>query len=263
MLRRVVFNQKGGVGKSTITVNLAAVAAAQGKRVLIVDLDPQGNSSHYVLGAAAYECKPTLADFFDQVLNFSLYAKGAAEFIHPTPFKNLFIMPSHPSIAEQQVKLESRYKIYKLRETLAELTGQFDEVYIDTPPALNFFTLSALIAASGCLIPFDCDTFSRDALLGLIARVEEIRQDHNSELKIEGIIVNQYQSRASLPQRLVQDLEAQGLPVLQARLSSSVKVRESHDQAMPLIALDAKHKLSQEFCHLYAELSGDVLVSIS
>ena len=260
MLRRVVFNQKGGVGKSTITVNLAAVAAAQGKRVLIVDLDPQGNSSHYVLGDAAQATTPTLADFFDQMLNFSLYAKGPAEFIHATRFPNLFIMPSSPAIAEQQVKLEARYKIYKLRETLDELTGQFDEVYIDTPPALNFFTLSALIAATGCLIPFDCDTFSRDALLGLIERVAEIRQDHNAALKIEGIVVNQYQARASLPLRLVQELEAQGLPVLQARLSSSVKVRESHDQAMPLIALDAKHKLTQEFCSLYAELAHPALV---
>ena len=255
MIRRVVFNQKGGVGKSTITVNLAAVAAAQGRRVLIIDLDPQGNSSHYLLGSAANQIEPHLGDFFDQVLNFSLYAKGSAQFIHSTPFKNLFIMPSHPCIAEQQTKLEARYKIYKLRETLAELAGQYDEVYIDTPPALNFFTLSALIAASGCLIPFDCDTFSRDALLGLIARVEEIRQDHNSELRVEGIVVNQYQPRASLPQRLVQDLIEQGLPVLQSKLSSSVKIRESHDQAMPLIALDAKHKLTQEFCQLYAELS--------
>lgn len=256
MLRRVVFNQKGGVGKSTITVNLAAVAAAQGKRVLVVDLDPQGNSSHYLLGASASDVTPTLADFFEQVLNFSLYAKGPAEFVHATPFPNLFLMASNPAIAEQQVKLESRYKIYKLRETLDELTGQFDEVYIDTPPALNFFTLSALIAATGCLIPFDCDTFSRDALLGLIARVEEIRQDHNAALQIEGIVVNQYQPRASLPQRLVQELEAQHLPVLKTRLSSSVKVRESHDKAAPLIALDAKHKLAQEFAALYGELSG-------
>ena len=256
MLRRVIFNQKGGVGKSTITVNLAAVAAAQGKRVLIVDLDPQANSSHYVLGAAAHSITPTLNEFFDQVLNYSLYAKGPAEFVHATPFANLFIMPSHPRIAEQQVKLESRYKIYKLRETLDELAGQFDEVYIDTPPALNFFTLSALIAATGCLIPFDCDTFSRDALLGLIARVEEIRQDHNEQLKIEGIIVNQYQARASLPQLLVQELIDQGLPVLHSRLSSSVKVRESHAQALPLITLDAKHKLALEFSSLYAELSG-------
>nr|WP_314900507.1 ParA family protein [uncultured Deefgea sp.] len=262
MLRRVVFNQKGGVGKSTITVNLAAVAAAQGKRVLIVDLDPQGNSSHYVLGNEAQSTSPTLYEFFDQVLNYSLYAKGPAEFVHATRFPNLFIMPAHPGIAEQQVKLESRYKIYKLRETLDELTGQFDEVYIDTPPALNFFTLSALIAATGCLIPFDCDTFSRDALLGLIARVEEIRQDHNGQLKIEGIVVNQFQPRASLPLRLVQELEAQGLPVLQSRLSSSVKVRESHDQAAPLIALDPKHKLALEFISLYNELSGKVLAAV-
>ena len=255
MLRRVVFNQKGGVGKSTITVNLAAVAAAQGKRVLVVDLDPQGNSSHYLLGASLEVSQPTLVDYFEQMLNFSLYAKPASAFIHDTPFPRLAIMPSHPQIAEQQVKLESRYKIFKLKESLEELESDFDEIYIDTPPALNFFTLSALIAATGCLIPFDCDTFSRDALLGLLARVEEIRIDHNQALRVEGIVVNQFQPRASLPARLVAALEEQGLPVLKNRLSSSVKVRESHERAMPLINLDERHKLAQEFAALYAELA--------
>ena len=254
MVRRVVFNQKGGVGKSTITVNLAAVAASQGKRVLVVDLDPQGNSSHYLLGTKLDEATPTLADFFEQVLNFSLYAKPTSGFIHATPFAGLFIMPSHPSIAEQQVKLESRYKIYKLKESLEELIEDFDEIYIDTPPALNFFTLSALIAATGCVIPFDCDTFSRDALLGLLARVEEIKADHNHDLQVEGIVVNQFQPRASLPGRLVAALEEQGLPVLSNYLSSSVKVRESHERATPLINLDPRHKLAQEFAALYAEL---------
>lgn len=257
MVRRVVFNQKGGVGKSTITVNLAAVAAARGKRVLVVDLDPQGNSTHYLLGAAALDIAPNLADFFDQILNFSLYAKPPQTFIHPTPFARLFIMPSVPQIAEQQIKLEARYKIYKLRETLEELAADFDEIYIDTPPALNFFTLSALIAATGCLIPFDCDTFSRDALLGLLDRVHEIRVDHNRDILVEGIIVNQFQPRASLPSRLVAELKEQSLPVLQSHLSSSVKVRESHEKAIPLIDLDTKHKLTQEFIALYDELAAN------
>ncbi|XZG71153.1 ParA family protein [Chitinibacteraceae bacterium HSL-7] len=256
MKKRVVFNQKGGVGKSTIVVNLAAVAAAAGKRVLVIDLDPQGNASHYLLGDALVEAQPTLADFFDQVLNFSLYAKTAPEFVHATRWEGLALIPSHPDIAEQQGKLEQRYKIYKLKETLAELAGEFDEVWIDTPPALNFFTLSALIAADGCLIPFDCDAFSRDALMKLLARVDEIRADHNPGLMVEGIVVNQFQPRASLPQQLVADLADRGLPVLPAYLSSSVKVRESHERSTPLIHLDARHKLSNEYSALYDALAS-------
>ncbi len=254
-MRRVVFNQKGGVGKSTITCNLAAISAQQGKRTLVVDLDPQGNSTQYLLGAAGDEVQPTLADFFDQTLNFKLNPRATADFVVATPFDNLYVMPSHPLLEELQGKLESRYKIYKLRDALNELAGDFDCVFIDTPPALNFFTRSALIAADACLIPFDCDEFSRKALYSLLENVEEIKSDHNRDLRVEGIVVNQYQPRANLPQKVVQELIDEGLPVLQPYLSASVKIKESHEQAKPMIHLDPKHKLSQEFVALYNTLA--------
>jgi len=163
-------------------------------------------------------------------------------------------MPSHPQLDELHSKLESRYKIYKLRDALAELSDAYDRIYIDTPPALNFYTRSALIAAQGCLIPFDCDDFSRRALYNLLENVQEIQADHNGELKVSGIVVNQFQPRASLPQKLVQELLDEGLPVLQPYLSSSVKVKESHQQAKPMIHLDARHKLTQELQALHARL---------
>lgn len=253
-IRRVVFNQKGGVGKSTITVNLAATAACQGKRVLVVDLDPQGNSSHYLLaGQPPFETQH-LASFFDQVLNISLFNKDVEEFISPSPFPGLSVLASHPSLAELMIKLESRYKMFKLKEALDALSENFDEIWIDTPPALNFYTRSALIAANRCLIPFDCDTFSRQALYGLLVSVDEIRADHNPDLMIEGIVVNQFQARASLPARMVAELRAEGLPILDAPLSSSVRIRESHEAAKPMPYLDPKHKLSIEFNALYQQL---------
>ncbi len=254
-MRRVVFNQKGGVGKSTITSNLAAISANAGLRTLVVDLDPQGNSSQYLLGGSVEDAESTLAGFFDQALNFKLRPKTTAEFAHQTPFKNLFVMPSHPTLEELQSKLESRYKIYKLRDALNELEG-FDAIYIDTPPALNFYSRSALIAAEGVLIPFDCDDFSRRALYSLIDNLTELRNDHNPELQIEGIVVNQFQARASLPQKLVAELLAEGLPVLSSHLSSSVKVRESHELARPMIHLQPTHKLTQEYLALDAELTA-------
>ncbi len=164
------------------------------------------------------------------------------------------MLPSDPRLEEVQFKLESRYKMYKLREALDKLQG-YDEIFIDTPPALNFFTRSALIAADTCLIPFDCDDFSRRALYSLMDSVREIQSDHNPALRVEGIVVNQYQARANLPLRLVGELRAEGLPILDAFLSASIKIRESHHLAQPMIHLDPRHKLSNEFSALYDLLS--------
>lgn len=253
-MRRVVFNQKGGVGKSTITSNLAAIAAASGRRVLVIDLDCQGNTSRYLMGEALEDGMPGSADFFESTLKFSVRAPAATEFVTETPWEHLHLMPANAALDELHGKLESRYKIYKLRDALQPLADDYDEIWIDTPPALNFYTRSALIAAQGCLIPFDCDDFSRRALYGLLEAVQEIQADHAPELAVEGIVVNQFQARASLPQRVVQELLDEGLPVLSPYLSSSVKVKESHELARPMIHLDPRHKLTQELVALYESL---------
>jgi len=253
-MQHVVFNQKGGVGKSTITCNLAAISASQGLRTLVIDLDSQGNSTRYLLGADMPEDLPNVAEFFEQSLKFTVREKAASEYIVHTRWEGLDVMPSSPLLDELHSKLESRQKIYKLRDALDALAEDYDQIYIDTPPALNFYTRCALIAARGCLIPFDCDDFSRRALYTLLENVQEIKADHNSELRVEGIIVNQFQPRANLPQRMVQELIDEGLPVLQPYLSASVKIRESHEQARPMIFLEPNHKLTLELVALHDAL---------
>lgn len=255
-MRRVIFNQKGGVGKSSITANLAAISATRGHDTLVVDLDAQGNASQYLLGDAWETAESDIAAFFNDALSIRLLPRDPLRYLTPTAHEGLHVLASSPELAELQAKLESRHKIFKLKELLLKLSEQFDAIYVDTPPAFNFYTLSALIAADSCLIPFDCDDFSRRALYTLMDNLEETRADHNPDLQLEGIVINQFMSRANLPQRLVDELRDEGLPVLETMLSSSVKMRESHEQCLPLIHLAPRHKLTAEFVALYDELHG-------
>ncbi|TAN51842.1 MAG: ParA family protein [Methylococcaceae bacterium] len=256
-MRRVIFNQKGGVGKSTITCNLAAISAAEGVKTLVIDLDVQGNSTQYLLGGKVADADATIALFFKDTLSLNPFAKNQTytldSLIQETPFPNLSILPSHAELEPLQSRLEARHKIYKLREALDVLKG-YDRIYIDTPPVLNFFSRSALIAAQRCLIPFDCDAFSREALYSLLEALAEVKADHNQGLSIEGVVVNQFQSRARLPQQLVDELLKEGHPLLKTHISPSVKVRESHSLSKPLIHSEPKHRITEEFRALHKEL---------
>lgn len=251
MIRRVVFNQKGGVGKSSIAVNLAAISAHEGFKTLLIDLDVQGNASQYVLGDQ--QLPRGVETFFQTQLN--LYAREPLEtLIHATGFAGLHVMPSGPGLLELEHKLESRYKMYKLREALETLQGHFDRIYLDTPPALNFFSRSALIAADEVLVPFDCDRFAVHALQQLTTNLEEIRADHNPSLRLAAVIPNQVPARASLPKSLIASLAADGYPVTETRLPPSVVMRESHEQSKPLAFSHPSHRLTQAFLGLHTEL---------
>lgn len=255
-MRRVVFNQKGGVGKTTLLCNLAAISASRGLRTLVVDLDAQCNASQYLLSSGETQAEAGTADFFENTLKRGRGGDNLNNFITETPFENLFLMAAHPDLEEIRVKLEAKHKIYKMRQALDKLDG-FDAIYIDTPPALNFFSQSALIAATHCLIPFDCDDFARQALYTLFDNIEELRDDHNPGLTVDGIVVNQFQARAKLPTRLINELKEEGHPLLDVHVGSSIKVRESHEASVPLVHFAPTHKITQQLIALYDQLSGN------
>ncbi len=254
---RVVFNQKGGVGKTSISCNLAGSLAKQGHRVLLIDLDSQSNGSQYLMGHDFNQDLKTIYDFFSATVATHVFRDVLRECVHPSPYNNLWIIPSSKGLVDIQAKLESRYKVFKLKKALDTLISQrnFTQVIIDTPPALNFFSMSALIAAQQVLVPFDCDRFSEDAIDYVEKIIGEIREDYNPDLQLEGIVINQFQNQANLPKELVSNLIKKGYPVLKPYIPSSVIVRESHQVQRPLCYYKPSHKISEMFSQLAKKLA--------
>ncbi len=266
-MRRVVFNQKGGVGKSSISCNLAAISAQQGLRTLLIDLDAQGNSSAY-LGIDIHGVEDNNRREFDDSCSVApLFQKGYKTWLEnhdflvsddfQTGFDNLYLLPSSPQLPLLERDLESRYKIYRLREALELLDQHFDRIYIDTAPSFNFYSKSALIAVQRVLIPFDCDSFARQSLYNLIENMMELKEDHNPELAIEGIVVNQFNPQARFPGELIEQLRLESMPILDVFLHNSVKMRESHFVRQPLVHFAPTHKLTQQFVELFQLLESD------
>jgi chromosome partitioning protein len=212
---------------------------AQGKirRVVLESRRSQGNSTHYLLGKLVQDENQTLAKFFRECLSLNPFASGPScslnEIAQPTPFENLSIICPHVEMESLRNRLWSHTtKIYKLRDALSD-QSQFDEVYIDTPPVLNFYGLFAPIASRKCLTPFDYDAFSKEALYTILGVIGKIRMDHNPKLEVEGIVVNQFQHRANLPRRLVENLVDEGQRVLNTNIprgsgSANRTARQNH-----------------------------------
>ena len=146
--------------------------------------------------------------------------------------------------------------MFKLRELLLWLS-EYDEIFLNTPPAWDFYTRSALIASERCLIPFDCDAFSRQVLYTLLQQVCEISLDHNQQLEVDGIAANQFQPRVRLPPQLLEEMLAEKLPALETKLSSSIKIRESHQHCKQLVFMNPQHKMTLGFRNLYYEMQSN------
>jgi len=258
-MRRVIFNNKGGVGKTSIACNLAAAFAEQGDRVLVVDLDAQANTTSYLSGEARPEYTETITDFFESTLSLQVFKRGLTSTIVKTSHNNIWLAPADSTLGDIQTKLESRFKILKLRQALDAVVKEFkfDQVIIDTPPAINFFSISGLLAAERVLIPFDCDMFSAEGLKNVVHLVEEMSEDHESNIEIEGVVINQFTKQAKLPTAMIEAVRGEGLKILSPYITSSIVMRESRSAFKPLLSHKPSHKLSRDFRELSAALRKD------
>lgn len=252
MLVIAFFNQKGGVGKTSIACNVAAAIARQGLQTLVIDLDAQANATQYLSGDHPLTNRKSIADFFEASLGLGLFSSGLREMVSATPTRNLQIIPADGRLIELQAKLESRYKVFKLRDALVDLSERLpiDVVILDCPPALNFYSMSALMAAQRVYVPFDCDAFALNGIKDVMTLVQEVREDHNTQLSIGGVIANHFIASAKQPTLAIKAIEETGLQVLKPYLSNSVIMRESHDAREPLVQFKPKHKLTLEFVQL-------------
>lgn len=245
-----IANQKGGVGKTTTAINLGTAMAAVGKRVLLIDLDPQGNASTG-LGVDPSQRRLTTYDVLvDQV--------PMADAVVETNIPKLHLVPSSVDLSSADVELvDDQRRVLRMRQAFDALaaSGQvFDYIMIDCPPSLNLLTLNALAASKSVIVPLQAEFFALEGLSQLMLTIREVRQSLNPSLKIEGIVLTMFDRRNNLSQQVEADVrENLGDLVYETIIPRNVRLSEAPSFGMPAILYDHRSKGSVAYQRLAAE----------
>ncbi len=245
-----IVNQKGGVGKSTTAVNLGASLALLGRRILIIDIDPQGNTTTGVgIDKRGVE---------HDVYHLLLHDAAIADVTLPTDVENLRIVPATLNLAGAEVELVSApQRESRLKAAVAAVLDQYDEILIDCPPSLGLLTVNALTAANEVIIPVQAEYYALEGLSQLIAIVRRIKEGLNPELLIRGVLITMFDGRTKLAGEVLEEVNRH-FPerVFRTQIPRNIRLSEAPSYGKPAILFDVKSRGAQAYLSLARELQG-------
>lgn len=243
-----VANQKGGVGKTTTAVNLAAALGGKGKRVLLCDTDPQGNSTSGV-GVDRRSCKTSAYEVM-------IGGAKAKEALVKTEFQNLWLLPSHMDLAAAEIELASlENREAMLKNALGAVRGDFDYILVDCPPSLGLITTNALTAADTILIPIQCEYYALEGLSQLMNTVRRVKRQYNPLLDIEGVLLTMYDGRLNLTQQVVEEVKKYfPRKVFKTVIPRTVRLSEAPGFGQPVLYYDRSSRGAQSYGELAEEI---------